>query len=145
MRLFRISYVSNHGGLSEGAIDDILLRSQSKNRLEGITGTLLFSDQDFFQTLEGDHKAVYNCLMRVLQDKRHRDINILHGAAAHSRIFPQWSMHGVDAGIYDLEKVSKNICEESHFSGFLEFLQRSFSGVPSNVPMTPYISRSNQF
>ena len=118
MRLFRISYVSNHGGLSEGAIDDILLRSQSKNRLEGITGTLLFSDQDFFQTLEGDHKAVYNCLMRVLQDKRHRDINIFHGAAAHSRIFPQWSMHGVDAGIYDLEKFLKTYAKKAILPGF---------------------------
>lgn len=93
MQLTKLIYVSHHGGVDSEACADVLQRSRINNARDGITGALVVSDDDFMQVLEGSRTVVAKCFMRIMQDPRHRQIQILLACEINSRLFPDWSMH----------------------------------------------------
>ena len=97
MQLTRLIYASTHDEMTFEAIDHILQRSRANNERDGITGALVVSDQNFMQLLEGDRTAVAKCFMRIMQDDRHRDIQIISVGDAKDRFFHEWSMHLIKA------------------------------------------------
>ncbi|TNH37782.1 BLUF domain-containing protein [Paracoccus haeundaensis] len=96
MQLTRLIYASNHGGIKKEALDDILEESRRNNIRDDITGLLISSDEDFIQLIEGGRTVISNCFMRIMQDTRHRYINVLLTQGVDSRLFPKWSMRNVD-------------------------------------------------
>jgi hypothetical protein len=92
MRLTKLIYASNHGGLNSGVLEDILLSSRQNNARDGITGMLVVSNDNFMQILEGDRTAVAECFMRIMQDDRHQKILVMLSCEIASRQFPSWSM-----------------------------------------------------
>ncbi|TGN37807.1 BLUF domain-containing protein [Paracoccus liaowanqingii] len=95
MQLTKLIYTSNHGGLDAEACEDILLRSRTNNERDGITGTLLVTNEDFMQILEGGRTVVAECFMRIMKDDRHQQIRILLVCEEDTRMFPEWSMHSI--------------------------------------------------
>ena len=97
MQLTRLVYASYHGGTTVKALGDILDQSQANNEVDGITGILVASDEDFMQFLEGGRTVVAECMMRIMKDERHQNIRILLAREAETRLFSGWSMRGIDA------------------------------------------------
>lgn len=93
MQLTRLIYTSHHGGLCAEAVDLILQKSRTNNVRDGISGALIVGEKNFVQLLEGDRAVVAKCFMRIMQDDRHGEIQVIFAADANHRLFFEWSMH----------------------------------------------------
>lgn len=71
---------------------DILTTAWRKNRLNSLTGALLFADGCFAQVLEGPREALEETFEAIECDPRHSDVTILHFHPVEQRSFPGWSM-----------------------------------------------------
>jgi len=58
----------------------------------GITGVLAIDSGRFVQALEGSRAAVSRTIMRILQDRRHTDIELVSMEEAPVRLFADWAV-----------------------------------------------------
>ncbi|WP_164843983.1 BLUF domain-containing protein [Croceicoccus ponticola] len=82
-------------GIVERDVRMIVGASQYRNSLDRITGILLFDGLRFMQFIEGSDVAVSSLMDRLYADVRHREVIVMHDAAAERRSFPIWSMRWV--------------------------------------------------
>ena len=77
-----------------GSMDfmDILEVSRARNEREGITGVLLFCNNNVVQCLEGSREAVNKTYARIVQDKRHQNPLLVDYRILSTRLFSEWSM-----------------------------------------------------
>ena len=73
-------------------IQAILHASRRSNKLDDITGALLFTASGFAQVLEGPRDVVERTFERISGDPRHADITVLSFTPTERRSFPDWSM-----------------------------------------------------
>lgn len=78
--------------ISDTELHDIASQARVKNKRNGITGALLFTEDSFIQVIEGDYESIERLLVDIRADKRHRDITILMDRKVRSRDFKNWSM-----------------------------------------------------
>jgi diguanylate cyclase (GGDEF)-like protein len=95
--IYRLVYYSKNTiiGLDEevhAAVDQILAASQRNNALVGVTGALMFTNDQFAQVLEGPRLAVETVFERIQLDDRHGDVQLLSFGLADARVFPNWAM-----------------------------------------------------
>ncbi len=92
--LFQLAYVSSSRlPLDETTLSDILETSVRNNARDKITGILMYSDEIFFQVLEGDQAAVENCyFQRICHDRRHKNLSLMWTDQDESRTFSEWAM-----------------------------------------------------
>ncbi len=107
MQLTRLIYSSNHDGLAFETVDHILQKSRANNVASGITGAMVITDKHFTQILEGDRIAVSECFMRIIQDDRHRNIQVICAGDVEHRLFSEWSMHLIKASCIKQEILSR--------------------------------------
>ncbi|AXT58237.1 BLUF domain-containing protein [Aquimarina sp. AD1] len=69
--LYTISYVSTSAELSDFQINELLHITKLKNEDLGITGILMYSDQNFFQIIEGQKKVIKCLYQKIEKDIRH--------------------------------------------------------------------------
>ena len=93
----RLIYTSRHKGLSAAVIDNILEGSRANNVRDVVTGALVVGEDSFLQLLEGSRSAIGRCFLRIMQDKRHQDIQIISCGAERRRMFQAWNMHEITA------------------------------------------------
>ena len=60
------------------------------NQKNGITGILLYDNQQFGQIIEGEHSNVMKAWKRIQDDKRHHRIELLEIREISERSFPEW-------------------------------------------------------
>ncbi|HEX5710126.1 MAG TPA: BLUF domain-containing protein [Sulfuricurvum sp.] len=72
--------------------NDILNTAAKANKLESITGMLIFNGKFFMQCIEGPDDAIERLMAKIINDTRHRDIVIIGEERADERFFPQWNM-----------------------------------------------------
>jgi len=77
---------------SQPDLDQLLSESRERNRLEGITGLLIYDDGQFFQWLEGPHAALRRVWDSIRRDPRHCDIEILREQIMPKRFFGSWDL-----------------------------------------------------
>lgn len=70
----------------------LLTRARIANAQDGITGVLLYGNEQFLQVLEGEQAVVHTRYARIQQDARHRDITTFWDQAVSARTFPTWHM-----------------------------------------------------
>ena len=77
-----------------GSMDfmDILEVSRASNERDGITGVLLFCNNNVVQCLEGSREAVNKTYARIVQDKRHQNLLLVDYRMLSTRLFSKWSM-----------------------------------------------------
>lgn len=102
--LVRLLYASR----ATEPIDDALLhsiveRSRAHNLESGITGILSVYPEGgiFLQVVEGARGPVNALYGKLVRDRRHRDVTLLHYAEIEERHFAAWRM-----GCIDLKKVN---------------------------------------
>ncbi len=78
--------------IDQRELDRILRRAQQRNRLEGLTGLLIFDEGYFFQWLEGPEPALMRVWQGIRSDRRHYDIEILREESLPERFFASWDM-----------------------------------------------------
>jgi len=66
--------------------------SQLRNGREGITGLMLYDNNQFFQWLEGPLDRVDRLMDSIRADRRHTSVEVLNKQDADMRTFAEWSM-----------------------------------------------------
>jgi hypothetical protein len=95
--VYKILYCSKNLIEGENAIRDaeitqILQTSRRKNKVQNVTGALLFDSGYFAQALEGPRLAIEQIFERIQRDPRHGDVTVLSSQTDGRRDFPEWSM-----------------------------------------------------
>ena len=90
LRMFYISAAKRLVTASE--LSDILAVSRERNRLDNITGVILYQEGSFAQVLEGPEDAVRACFARIEKDRRHSGCAIILEETAEARLFDGWDM-----------------------------------------------------
>jgi hypothetical protein len=92
------------------ALQRILATSRHRNRLNGVTGILLYGDGLFIQVIEGPPRAIDALYGDIRSDFRHRSVTTIHETFCNTRSYANCSMglrpliapHGADAAFVDL-------------------------------------------
>jgi methanogenic corrinoid protein MtbC1 len=78
--------------LSYRDLHQLTVAAQARNRVESITGVMLYDDSHFFQWLEGPSDSVDRIMQSIRSDPRHTDIEVFHSRPLHTRVFGDWNM-----------------------------------------------------
>jgi methanogenic corrinoid protein MtbC1 len=84
-------------------LERLLTGAKRRNRRLGVTGMLLYSDNQFFQWLEGPPEGVAEVWDAIRQDPRHGHIELIDHHTRSLRLFADWDM--------------KFICREASLAG----------------------------
>lgn len=95
--LVRLLYVSKaveqH---AENHTEAILAASREHNISKGITGILCYGSGIFLQAIEGGRQQVNDLYNLLVQDKRHKEVVLLHYEEIKQRRFSGWTMGQVN-------------------------------------------------
>ena len=93
--VFRTIYVSStRKPQSDDVIEEILATSRRNNRVQGLTGLLIYDGKRFLQYLEGEEGSVRDAIARIRADERHYALVVLSERQTARRQFAEWSMAG---------------------------------------------------
>ena len=91
--LIHIVYVSfTVKDLSENQLDELLINIRKRNKIQEVTGLLLYNDGSFIQLIEGAEDAIKSLFEKIKKDTRHTNIVLLLEERIKKRAFPDWSM-----------------------------------------------------
>lgn len=91
--LVRLLYVSRAVGPQTGTVTaQILGACEAHNAAHGITGVLCQGQGLYLQLLEGQRADINALYLRIAQDRRHRDVQLLGFDEIGQRRYPGWSM-----------------------------------------------------
>ena len=68
----------------------LLESARAFNQTNGITGILLYDNQQFGQIIEGELASVMKAWKRIQEDKRHHRIELLEIREISERSYPDW-------------------------------------------------------
>lgn len=103
--LVRLLYVSRAAEPApEGLVESILQQAQRNNPELGITGVLCHGANTFLQVLEGGRDPVNTLYNRIVCDRRHLRVTLLHYEEILERRFSSWTM-----GHVNLAKVNSSL------------------------------------
>ena len=95
--------IANPNSLDEKSLANLENQAANNNRRLGICGLLLLSGDRFLQVLEGTPKFVNQVYGKVIQDKRHHDINLISYEGIVKPEFIEWEMKLVNLGSLDTQ------------------------------------------
>jgi len=89
--LVELSYLSEAvSDMSFLGLMRLLESARAFNQKNGITGILLYDNQQFGQIIEGEYANVMKAWKRIQDDKRHHRIELLEIREIEERSFPEW-------------------------------------------------------
>ena len=104
--MIRLLYISQAApAISDEQVQDILKSSKRNNPDSGITGVLLHGGSVFMQILEGPEQAVLRQYVKILDDRRHGDCQLVHISPANDRIFDKWSMGLIESDPMEIQHI----------------------------------------
>jgi hypothetical protein len=91
--MIRITYLSQ-ATPNFASIDLIHLLEQChlNNPKRGLTGLLIFGNDTFLQTIEGEENIVEELIEKIAKDKRHIKFQILARQSIENRQYSDWAM-----------------------------------------------------
>lgn len=91
--LFELAYISRETKrLDLDALTDLLHAARKFNKVNNITGMLLYNEGEFIQILEGDELTVGALFEKIQMDDRHTEVNPLFFREKEKRNFSDWAM-----------------------------------------------------
>jgi len=89
--LVELSYLSEAvSDMSFLGLMRLLESARTYNQQNGITGILLYDNQQFGQIIEGERANVMKAWKRIQDDKRHHRIELLEIREIAERSYPEW-------------------------------------------------------
>ena len=70
----------------------LMEQSRIANARRGISGFLVYHQQEFLQLIEGEQPAVMELYQRICQDNRHQQLHLLWSHAIAAPSCPDWAM-----------------------------------------------------
>jgi hypothetical protein len=98
--------VNSDSGTLQVDVGRILMQARKNNPTDKIGGVLYFSNNYYFQCLEGDQEAVNKLYNKILNDPRHENVQTVSVKLVSNRMFANWSMKYV-APEYNIERLLK--------------------------------------
>lgn len=93
MALHEIIYVSlaTHE-MAPAELLELLDEARVYNAAHGITGLLMYHQQEFLQLLEGERDAVETLFSAICRDQRHQQVYSMWEGPVPARSFDRWAM-----------------------------------------------------
>ncbi|MBU3616798.1 BLUF domain-containing protein [Polynucleobacter sp. JS-Polo-80-F4] len=89
--LVELSYLSEAvSDMSFVGLMRLLESARTFNQKNGVTGILLYDNQQFGQIMEGERTSVMRAWKRIQEDKRHHRVELLEIREITERNFPDW-------------------------------------------------------
>ena len=89
--LVELSYLSEAvSDMSFLGLMRLLESARAFNQKNGISGILLYDNQQFAQIIEGERASIVKVWKRIQEDKRHHRIELLEIREISERNFPDW-------------------------------------------------------
>ena len=89
--LVELSYLSEAvSDMSFLGLMRLLESARAFNQKNGVTGILLYDNQQFGQIIEGEHANVMKAWKRIQEDKRHHRVELLEIREITERNYPDW-------------------------------------------------------
>lgn len=89
--LVELSYLSEAvSDMSFLGLMRLLESARAFNQTNGISGILLYDNQQFGQIIEGERASVMKAWKRIQEDKRHHRIELLEIREISERSYPDW-------------------------------------------------------
>lgn len=108
MDIFGVVYMScATEEISPEALDQLLLVARANNTMMGITGVLIYGDQQFVQYFEGDRSSVDHIYARIRASSLHTDIVELEYRQMPQRLLRKWFMGFRDIPTSLLQQLSQ--------------------------------------
>ena len=105
--MIRILYFSQSTrDITEPQVRDILESSRRNNPSLGITGVLIHGGGMFMQVLEGPERNTLRQYVKILDDKRHGDCQIIHISPTRERIFQTFSMGVIKSDPFQFQHIA---------------------------------------
>jgi len=77
---------------ADADLQNLLVEARTHNALLGITGVLLYGNEQFMQVLEGEASAVRKLYDIIKRDARHHNVSAYADKAIEQRAFEGWAM-----------------------------------------------------
>lgn len=91
--MISLTYLSSASReLGQDELEAILAASRRNNAPAGLSGMLLYADEHFIQTLEGEPEDVDAAFLRIQKDPRHRNVVVALREEVDERKFAEWTM-----------------------------------------------------
>lgn len=92
-QLYFLMYVSRSKvPMTEDELIEMMRPIQHHNRLNGISGCLIYQDGEFMQLLEGKQQELHALRDKIRADSRHEGFRIVAEGLLHRRVFNDWGM-----------------------------------------------------
>lgn len=119
--------------LAPDEIFKIIETSANNNLRDDLTGFLIFSNNRFFQVVEGSEDSIGSLMSRLGRDKRHSDIEILSRIEVEERSFPNWRMKRLKPDAQLLSSANSGL-GIGHFPAHLRhFVEQFLSNSASSI------------
>lgn len=83
--MYQVVYTSEPVvAFSDDDLRQLLAVARAKNRIDRLTGMLVFCDNQFLQVIEGNAEDVIRTFDRIGKDSRHENLMTLHRGYAHA-------------------------------------------------------------
>jgi hypothetical protein len=107
--MLRLLYLSQAvTALDDDSIENILRTAQRNNPKVGITGVLIHGGGYFMQLLEGPEQAVLHLYVKILDDRRHGNCQIIQVSPMTSdRLFAQWAMGSIKSDPLEFHEIAE--------------------------------------
>lgn len=73
-------------------IKKMLLKAKRFNKVNNITGIILYYKLQFIQLIEGDKKSIESLYKDIQADKRHFDVETIISTVSKQSLWTEWSM-----------------------------------------------------
>lgn len=105
--MLRILYFSQSTrDITDAQVRDILESSRRNNPSLGITGVLIHGGGMFMQVLEGPERNTLRQYVKILDDKRHGDCQIIHISPTQEQIFQKFSMGVIKSDPFQFQHIA---------------------------------------
>ena len=107
--------------LTEKDLPEIAEQSKHNNIDRGLTGLLVYGNNQFIQVLEGAEQDIEILYKKLLNDKRHTNLEVVKKGGLERRYFPTWSMGFCSVSKEEMQLIDKAIEGEitTPVSGYL--------------------------
>ena len=93
MRLFRLAYCSrSKKAFSFAELKELIHKAKVNNKEKNVSGILFYTDNYFFQCLEGSQEEINDLYLKIANDARHGAIRLLSYNQVEQRLFSDWGM-----------------------------------------------------
>ncbi len=96
--------------MTDEKLQNLLTAAIKHNKLNHVTGVLLYNDGEFFQYLEGAKSDLEVIYSRIKNSSEHRNIIELLHQEISARVFPDWQMGLFQPTKSELLNISNQMC-----------------------------------